>query len=91
MGPGSGRHRLRGLANVAAEPDGCLEAAAAAGKAPTQKVHPLPDRQGQAPPDERVELPIALRKHGGQRCSAGSSPTFSGRRARNRAVAARAR
>ena len=38
-----------------------LQAAAAAGEPPAQEVHSLLDRQGQAAPDELIELPIALR------------------------------
>lgn len=38
-----------------------LQAAATAGEPPAQEVHSLLDRQGQAAPDELIELPIALR------------------------------
>jgi hypothetical protein len=38
-----------------------LQAAAAAGEPPAQEVHSLLERQGQAAPDELIELPITFR------------------------------
>jgi len=49
----------------------CLQAAAASGEPPTEKVHPLLERQLQPAGDELIELPLALDRQCGESLIAG--------------------